>query len=131
MRLRARLTVLVTGAFVTLVSALAFTTPARAQVIVDFVISSGTPLATGPGDGVLTFAGGVVGGTQLGGCGPAGTFPLQAAISAVAGVPVSVTVVLISTTAPLKPGTQVRNLSFLGHCQISNSVYSYYRGMVQ
>lgn len=129
--MRHRVQVLLIGTFVMLLTVLLLTTVPEAQTTVDFVVPTGTGLATGPQGDVLTFLGGAAGGSTLGSCGPVGTFPVQYAMHGAGGTPTSVGVLLTSTTTALRAGTRLRNLSFVGNCVIGNSVYHYYRGTVE
>jgi hypothetical protein len=113
---------------------------AQAQTI-DFVVPSGTQVAPGqgdtdPGDTVI-FTGRAKFVTSAGTCAAPGQYPVQDAVVIDPGTgqrPTRLTsLIVVSQTASVEPGTKLVNLQTLPQCQSTDATIAYdrYRGTVQ
>ena len=107
---------------------------AQTQTI-DFVAPAGTPVTVGTGGDVLIFTGRAIGTMETGTCGSTSSGPVHNAIvidPGSGGRPTfDLTVIVVSQSDPVNPGTKLTDLHVVGGCEISGGPYIVYRGDVK
>jgi hypothetical protein len=119
-----------------MVCAILVTDGAQAQegLLVVIPADANQPAPAGPGPGaMIVFTGRALTTVETTGCRD-GTFPMQQGIVIDPGADRAsrvVSVILLSQTEPVAPGTRLGGLTYEGDCELAGTTYSIYNGVLR